>query len=586
MMPGKISTVFNETIKSDNFYIDELLDAIFCGIVVVDSQNKIVAYNDSAEEIFGKLKKDILGQKINDKHVLNELYRMVKAEKEGRFKINIDNKIVIANMKNISDNGKIKGNVFILHRSTDQNCVSQELIVTEKLYQEINAFIESSYDGILVTDKNGIVNRVNYSFERMFNLSRKDIVGKSVKQITDEGLYEKSAALKTILTLQTSTEMITKDNRKILATAKPIFNSNQKLESVVVNVRDITELEDLKIDLEYQQNLTNEYSVELDKIKKNQDLYPDVIMHSKEMQNVMDMVSMVAEFNTTVLITGDSGVGKEIVSLSIHNLSDRKPKPYIKVNCSAIPSTLFESEMFGYVEGAFTGAKSKGKKGFFEQANGGTLFLDEIGEIDIEMQSKLLRAIQDKEIQSVGSEVTKKIDVRILAATNKDLKEQINKGLFREDLFYRLNVVNIKIPSLSKRIDDIIPLLNFFLERLNKKYNRKKFFSREVYVVLGKYSWPGNIRELENLVEHLMVLVKEDKIEINHLPEMYHSIQSLSQQVNVNGILPMKEAVEMLEKQLLYNACQTYNTTREIANVLGINQSTVSRKIRLLLQND
>ena len=310
-----------------------------------------------------------------------------------------------------------------------------------------------------------------------------------------------------------------------------------------------------------------------------------LIAHSKEMKNIMDTIKTLSQVNSTVLVTGESGTGKEVIVNQIHQASSRRKKPFIKINCGAIPAALFESELFGYEEGAFTGARRKGKAGFFELANGGTLFLDEIGELDLALQVKLLRVIQEGEVTRIGGTRTIHVDVRIIAATNRDLWQQVQEGTFRQDLFYRLNVINIEVPPLRSRREDIIPLAVRFLENFNKKYDKKKEISAELGKLFLEMEWPGNIRELENLIESMVVLTQGTVMEPKDLPIRYKNSfgnESVAQ-VSVTGILPLKEAVALTEKQLLENAREKYVTTREMAKVLQVNQSTVSRKLEKLM---
>jgi transcriptional regulator with PAS, ATPase and Fis domain len=299
------------------------------------------------------------------------------------------------------------------------------------------------------------------------------------------------------------------------------------------------------------------------------------------MKKVFDFAARVAQVDSTVLITGESGSGKEIVAKTIHKLSKRKDGPLIQINCGAIPENLLESELFGYEPGAFTGASKEGKLGMFELAENGTLFLDEIGELPLNLQVKLLRVLQEREIVRVGGIKPKKINVRIIAATNKDLEKMVEKGMFREDLYYRLNVVRIKIPPLRERKTDIPPLIQHFLRKFNEKYEMNKKISPEVIERLIAYDWPGNVRELENLIERLVVIVIEDIIELKHLPDyLQASINSDHFQVSVSGIIPLKKASEDLEKQLISKALQKYGSTRKAAQILEVDQATIVRKAK------
>jgi transcriptional regulator with PAS, ATPase and Fis domain len=289
----------------------------------------------------------------------------------------------------------------------------------------------------------------------------------------------------------------------------------------------------------------------------------------------------VAHVDSTVLLIGDSGVGKEVLAKHIHNNSVRKDGPFIKINCGAIPETLLESELFGYERGAFTGASKEGKPGLFEMAHNGTLLLDEIGDLPLSLQVKLLRALQDREICRIGSTKTLSVNVRILAATNRNLAEMVQQGTFREDLFFRLNVVPVQIPPLRDRRPDIIPLLYHFCNKYYKKYNIRKQFSPEVLEEFYEYNWPGNIRELENIVERLVVTAPETMITPAHLPEGFRKVtKSSAAKIVVQGVMPYKEALLEMENALIGEALKLYGSTYKAAKVLGIDQSTVIRKLQ------
>lgn len=298
------------------------------------------------------------------------------------------------------------------------------------------------------------------------------------------------------------------------------------------------------------------------------------------MENILQLAAKIADVDSTVLILGESGVGKEVIARFIHKRSHRDKGPFVKINCGAIPETLLESELFGYETGAFTGAKRQGKPGLIEMANEGTLFLDEIGELPLNLQVKLLQVLQEHRLVRIGGIKPITVNIRVIAATNRDIENMVKKGEFREDLFYRLNVVPITIPPLRERRDDIIPLIYHFLEEYNRKYDKAKKISAEAKDILIKYNWPGNVRELENTVERLVVTVEEDVILPHHLPENLKEINIPLKVVNVDGIIPLKDAVEMVERQLLHKAVEQCNSTYDIAKILGVNQSTVVRKIQ------
>lgn len=302
----------------------------------------------------------------------------------------------------------------------------------------------------------------------------------------------------------------------------------------------------------------------------------EYVFVSEKIRKVLKSAMKVAAYECSVLITGESGAGKEIIARTVYKGSKRNQGPYIKINCGSIPENLIESELFGYEEGAFTGARSKGKKGFFEIANKGTLFLDELGELPLTQQAKLLRAIQEKVIYRVGGTEPIKVDVRIVAATNRDLNEMVRKGLFREDLYYRLNVFPIEIPPLRQRKDDIIPLVEFFVEKYNKKFELGKTIAPAALQYMLEYTWPGNIREMENLVQRILINSENNRITVI---DVLNNMDKEDDEYILNNF-NLNEAVEKTEYNLLKKVKNKHKTTREMAKVLGISQPTVVRKLK------
>ena len=431
----------------------------------------------------------------------------------------------------------------------------------------------------MVSDGMGNVIRLNAALEKLIGVKRRDILGRNVADLVQEGVYESSAILQVIETGKTATVVIDHNGRQLLITGSPVYNANSAMTAVVANIRDMSELNDLRQKLEQQQMIAEKYSKELAHIARQQSAQTSFVACSREMKTILATIHSISEVDSTVLISGESGTGKEMVVNEIYASSMRSYRPIIKVNCGAIPPALFESELFGYEDGAFTGARRKGKPGFFELAHMGTLFLDEVGELPLEMQVKLLRVLQEGEIIRIGGSKPISVDVRIIAATNRDLWEMTEEGTFRQDLYYRLNVINIEVPPLRQRRDDIIPLVMHMLERFNQKYGKHKEIPIELGKVLRELPWRGNVRELENLIENLVVLCPEDVLTPEHLPVRYQRGQNPASQVEIRGILPMKDMVRRAERQLIANAQAQYSSMQEVAKALGVDVSTISRKL-------
>ncbi|TEB10553.1 sigma-54 interaction domain-containing protein [Pelotomaculum propionicicum] len=428
-----------------------------------------------------------------------------------------------------------------------------EISEARRVASELEQVIEASHDGIFITDGKGDVLMVNSAWERICGMSREYVVGKNAQRdLVDKGFYNESAAYKALKEKKEVTIMLRmtggdKSGQKIMATGIPVLDERGEVKRVVVNVRDITEIVNLRDQLEESQQLNVKYAAELEQMRIKKLKNSNIIARSPKTRRVLEMATRVAKVDSTVLITGESGVGKEVIANTIHCLSQRSDGPMIKINCGAIPENLLESELFGYEPGAFTGASKQGKPGMFELAERGTLFLDEVGELSLNLQVKLLRVLQHHEVSRVGGLKPIPVDARIIAATNKDLMEMVKLERFRDDLYYRLNVVSIDVPPLRERKEDIPLLSVYFLDKINKKYNFNKYFSSEVIDRFLEYSWPGNIRELENVIERMVVMTDDKEITTQHLPL---TIRNNAHSV-VNVIFPeqtsLKSAVDELE---------------------------------------
>ena len=305
----------------------------------------------------------------------------------------------------------------------------------------------------------------------------------------------------------------------------------------------------------------------------------DNVVVDLKMKEIFSLAKKISNFNTTVLITGESGVGKEVVANYIHNENAlKKDMPFVGVNCGAIPENLLESELFGYMEGAFTGASKGGKAGLFEAANGGTLFLDEIGEMSLNLQVKLLRALETRTITRLGASTPIPVDIRVIAATNADLAEKVEAGSFRGDLFYRLNVVSIKIPPLRERVADIAPLALKFIHKFNRQYGQNKKFTYEVMKELENYSWPGSIRQLKNVIENMVIVSNNEYLQLNDLP--WFANNTTPAEIKREEELSLQDSLDQYELQILKNAKQKYGSSRKMAEALKVDQSTVVRKLK------
>jgi PAS domain S-box-containing protein len=453
-----------------------------------------------------------------------------------------------------------------------------------KLYKEreIDAFAigDAIADGILLTDREGVVLAVNKIYLDLTGLREKDILGKNIRELIEKGYTNRVVSLMTLEQKKKVTILstISTNNKKVLITGNPFFNEKGEITQVLTVMRDMTELIKLKEQLEKVEKESEKYLNELNYFRKKANDNNELIGENLEMLKLKELINYIARTDATVLINGETGCGKEIVAREIHNKSDRKNSPYIKVNCAAIPDSLIESELFGYAKGAFTGAQNKEKLGMFEMANKGTILLDEISEMPIHLQSKLLRVLQEKEIMRVGGTKSIKLDVRVIASTNQDLSQLIHQNKFREDLYYRLNVVPIKIPLLRERIDDIPILAYAFLEKFNIKYGKDKIFDNTAIQALENYDWPGNVRELENTIERLLVIDNEKHITNNKITGII-GMKKINDSSH-NYAASLKEVVDNLEKEMIEDALKKYGSTYKAAKALGLTQPTVFRKAK------
>lgn len=428
--------------------------------------------------------------------------------------------------------------------------------------------IEALPHSLYVVDSNGNPVYANNAFIQAIGLSREQVLSQNISSLKDSKIFY--PAITPIVLHEKRTITINqqlKNGQNTLVTGIPIFNSDGTIRWVVT--------------------ISQEKTVEKYLAVNKQLKYPyeNFVFKSKQMKEIIDIVDQVANVDSTVLITGESGVGKDMIARLIHQESKRADEPFLQLNCGAIPEPLLESELFGYNPGAFSGADKRGKKGLIEAANNGTLFLDEIGEMPLQLQVKLLQFLQKREIIRLGSTTPVKVNVRIIAATNRDLQEDVRAGKFRLDLFYRLNVIPINIPPLRERPEDILPLSHYFLDKFNKKYNKQIKLSKYMQKELLSSTWPGNIRELENFIERLVVLNKDAESLFNSNKKILndHTISSSRNPIIVNDILPLKKAIEMLEAELIKKAANIEKNSYKIASLLKISQSSAHRKMKKYL---
>lgn len=453
-------------------------------------------------------------------------------------------------------------------------------------YLDFREISDKLYDGIYISDGTGKTIFVNNAYTRITGIKGEEIIGRNVKDISDENKFFKGAVTMDVIEKKDIVNSLGKsliNDKDLLVTGSPIFDNSGNVKLVVINNRDISDLKELELknaELRLDRQRANE---EIEFLRRQQKTNSGMIYESDKMKAVMELVSTIAPTDVTVLITGESGTGKEVIADEIYIKSNRSDRPFIKVNCAAIPNELLESELFGYEGGAFTDAKKSGKIGMFELANQGTILLDEIGDMSLTLQAKLLRVLQSKEIVRIGGNKAIKLDIRVIATTNKNLMEEIEKGKFREDLYYRLNVVPIDVKPLRERKEEIYSLCHEFLNRFNKKYNKDVYIEKDAMHLLKAYEWPGNIRELENLIERLVVVSSDGVIKYSNLISALEIEDSnLINKFSDLTKLTLKEAVQRLEKDIIINAITAYGSVNKASAKLGLSQPALWKKCKNL----
>ena len=459
--------------------------------------------------------------------------------------------------------------------------INTELLKLRHQNRELEAIFESSHDGIVVADGKGVLLRISKSYFRITGIPKEKLLGKNVVDMVTEGVVTPSGTSLVLKDRQAVTLTQTfLGGRTSIVTSTPVTDDNGEIIRVVTNVRDMTEIQKLRDELAESRKKLDHFSQLVENLTQTQYAEEGMIFRSQRMAELHEKALKFAPVDASLLITGESGVGKEVIANFVHRHSPRRSSLFLKINCGAIPEQLLESELFGYEGGSFTGSKRDGHIGLAEMANGGTLFLDEIGELPLNLQVKLLRFVQNKEFFRVGGNRALSVDVRIIAATNQNLERMVEERRFRADLFYRLNVCTLHVPSLTERQEDIVPLAHHFLRLFNKKYKTLKRFSPMVYRAFELHTWKGNVRELENIVERLVIVSPGNLVEADNLPEDF---QGFSGKICLDQPgQSYRDALENFEKNFWTKALQQYSSIRLAAKTLGVDHSTIVKKMTRL----
>ncbi|MGD9974363.1 MAG: sigma 54-interacting transcriptional regulator [Desulfatirhabdiaceae bacterium] len=567
-----------------------LTDASQDGVCVIHPSGNIIFSNQAAREKLNLFP----GTKLES--VCPQVGREVSAtlqDHKHRFGISVqfDQIHYLAKVSPVYWNEQMVGALCVFENSTELEKITQQMLSFQELSRELDMIIESSYDGLWICDGDANVLRINSASERLNGIKAASVVGKNMKDLVTEGFVNRSATLE-VIDRQTIVNLLQKTNlgRKLMITGNPLFDDAGNLIRVVVNERDITEIDALHEELERQEALKNQYRNHMVERQIVEMASRQIIARTPCMENVLQQAVKVGKVDATVLILGESGVGKELIAEMIHRRSERARKPMIKINCGAIPESLLEAELFGYDRGAFTGASKNGKPGYLEMAHEGVLFMDEIAELPLLSQVKLLRFLEDGQVTRIGGTRPRQLNVRILAATNRDLKQMVADGRFRRDLFYRLHVIPITIPPLRERKDCILPLLQHYLEKTRLKMGRDGAFklSKPATEALMAYTYPGNVRELINICEQVVVMGEGDVITLNDLPSDVLEKSGFASLTEPDDLScgTLKSLLERYEQSVLLDTFRKCGTQEKTARALGVDQSTIARKLKRMGRMD
>lgn len=562
---------------------NQIFNSSGTGIITINSNFDITFINETAEKILGLSKSFLLYRNYKKLLTMNkDLEEVLSGKQFLSVRSSINFKEISGNFSPLYENNRITGIVHFFSTREHFEEAAKELEFVRDLNEDLKAIYSSANEQIIVVNHKEEIIRIAGTFLKEFwgRETPEELVGQSITSLEKERVFQPNIVeLCKIKKGKLSLIQESHSGRKIWSTANPVFNG-ESIEKIVILSRDITEMSQIREELESEKRKSKIYKQELNELLSKQGEDKKLIYRSRIMENLVDELKHIAKVDSTVLLIGESGVGKEVFARTIHEQSPRRKEQFVRVNCGAIPENLMESELFGYEKGAFTGADQKGKLGLFELAHKGSIFLDEITELPLSLQVKLLRVLQEREIMRVGGTTTVKIDVRIIAATNRNIKQLVMERKFREDLYYRLNVIPIEIPPLRKRQWDIAPLTAHFINKYNKLYRIEKNLTREALEALEGYHWPGNVRELQNIIERLSVTTRAKHITDKDVLEvLYHEKIEQRKVPLVQEIIPLKEAVKEVEQQLITLAMQKFGTASRAAEVLGVSQATISRRI-------
>jgi len=589
LIPGSVAYIISDLMKDketlihelkNEFYKDELIfNSINDGMIVVNTEGIVTVFNKSAEKITGINYDDAVG-----KHILQVIpsSRLPRVLESRRTEINQEltfhngTKVITTRIPMIGEDDEVLGAIAVFKDITDVVNLAEEITNLKEIQMMLEAIIQSSDDAISVVDEEGKGILINRAYTRLTGLSDEEVIGQPATADIYEGESMHMKVLQTRRPVRGAKMLVGPNKKEVVVNVAPVI-VNGKLKGSVAVIHDMSEIQALNKELTRARQIIRKLEAKY--------TFEDIIGNSEEMILAIEQAKLGAKTPATVLLRGESGTGKELFAHAIHNASDRKYNKFVRVNCASLSENLLESELFGYEEGAFSGAKRGGKKGLFEEANNGSIFLDEIGELSASTQAKLLRVLQEQEIIRVGGTKSIPINVRVIAATNVNLEKNIGNGMFREDLFHRLNRMPIQIPPLRYRKEDIPLLCERLIEKINQDYGRNvEGVTSAALSVLTSYNWPGNVRELENILGRAIIFMKynESYIDIHHLPSLKNDGRK-EQGRNIPlsyDQLNLQARLDEYEKEIIIQALQKHQWNKTKASKeLGISIRNLYYKI-------
>ncbi|ACB85257.1 sigma-54 interaction domain-containing protein [Natranaerobius thermophilus] len=575
---------------SNSFHVNEseikqILNSTHDGMLAVDDQGIVTLFNNAAERITNIKKVDVLGkyaEKVIPNTRLPIILQTGVPEYNRRQELDQKTTIITNRVPVFDDHDNIMGAVAVFRDITEVISLAEEVTDLKEIESMLKAIINSTQDAISVVDEDGLGILINPAYTELTGLTEEDVIGRPATVDIAEGESMHYKVLQTMDSVKNVPMKVGPNKKDVIVDVAPIVVDG-KLKGSVGVIHDVSKIKQLTEELNEAKSIIRKLEAKY--------TFEDIIGLSEDIETAIQLAKTAATTPATVLLRGESGTGKELFAHAIHNTSERKYNPFVRVNCASLPESLLESELFGYEEGAFTGAKKGGKKGVFEQAKNGTIFLDEIGEMTLNLQTKLLRVLQEWEIVRVGGERPISINCRVIAATNRELEKAVNEGDFRRDLYYRLNVIPIRIPPLQERTEDIPLLAQHLIKKFNQEYGRNvKEVSNEALKILESYHWPGNVRELENFIGRAMINMnmKEFEIKPKHLPPIHTLAEKNQAPLIAPGMellsndnqMSLKDILTETEKQVIKQTLEDYNGNREqAAKQLGIGLRTLYYKL-------